>query len=482
MGMELKTLAFPALVLVLLTPATQGAGGPQPADTPALRRAHEVVDVINAQTRAEARSYVEKAVVPERREMLLGFLSGVQDMTRGVELHDTLNATPRAATVRLRSKLTGQWSNLEVLTGEQAPYWITGMTLGPDPGPSAPAGPKPETADIVREVDALVTTLSSADLFSGAVLLAKNGEILYAKAAGFANRDFAVPNRLDTKFNLGSMNKMFTSVAAAQLVEQGKLSFDDPLSKFLPDFPDPASARKIQIKHLLSHTSGLGSYFTPKFFDSSRARFRTVDEMMKELTTEETLQFEPGSKWRYSNTGMLVMGAVIEKVTGQSYFDYVREHIYKVAGMTNTDSYDLDLVNPNLAIGYDKEFTDAGPVFRNNLFVNVIRGGPAGGGYSTVEDLLKFDRALRENRLVGEPYVKLLLSPKPELSSETYGFGFIVDAKNHVAGHSGGFPGISANMEMFLDSGYTAIVLSNVGFGSVPVRQMLHDLLLAAQK
>ena len=126
-------------------------------------------------------------------------------------------------------------------------------------------------------------------------------------AFGEANKDFGVPNALDTKFNLGSMNKMFTAVTIGQLVEQGKLSYDDPLSKFLPDFPSAEAAKKVRIKHLLTHTSGLGSYFNDEFDRSSRARYRTVDEMLT-LAKGETLAFEPGTRWSYSNTGMLVLG------------------------------------------------------------------------------------------------------------------------------------------------------------------------------
>src|SRR5262249_55537043 len=207
------------------------------------------------------------------------------------------------------------------------------------------AKPAPRLTEdqIAGELDAFVSKLAGADVFSGAVLFAKDGRVIYKKAFGTANKDFNAPNRVDTKFNLGSMNKMFTSVAIAQLVERGKLSFDDPLSKFLPDFPSKEAAEKIKIKHLLSHTAGLGSYFNNKFMESSRARFRTVNDFM-ELAKEEKLQFEPGSKWSYSNTGMLVLGAVIEKATGQNYYDYIRENIYKPAGMINSDCYELDRV------------------------------------------------------------------------------------------------------------------------------------------
>ena len=141
-----------------------------------------------------------------------------------------------------------------------------------------------------------------------------------------------------------------------------------------------------------------------------------------EFAKKEDLQFEPGTKWGYSNTGMLVAGKVIEAATKQSYFDYVRDHIYKPAGMLNTDAYELDYVTPNLAVGYQREQTSSGPRWRNNIFMHVIRGGPAGGGYSTVEDLLRFDVALRSGKLVGKKYVDLLTTPKPELQSPAYGY------------------------------------------------------------
>jgi CubicO group peptidase (beta-lactamase class C family) len=319
--------------------------------------------------------------------------------------------------------------------------------------------------------------LAQADVFSGTVLLAKDGQVLYAGAFGEANKDFGAPNKLDTKFNLGSMNKMFTAVAIAQLIEQGKLSYDDPLSKFVPDFPSPSAAAKIRIKHLLTHTSGLGSYFNDEFDRSSRARYRTVDDMMQ-LAKGDSLAFEPGTRWSYSNTGMLVLGKVIEAVTKGSYFDYVRDHVAGPAGMTNTDAYELDRVNPNLAVGYQREFDDDGTRrYRNNLFQHVIRGGPAGGGYSTAEDLLHFAEALKAGKLVSPATFELLTTPKPELQSPQYGYGFGVDPRTGIVGHSGGFPGISSNLDIFKGTGYVAVVLSNYGGGSQPVVAKIRSLI-----
>lgn len=208
---------------------------------------------------------------------------------------------------------------------------------------------------------------------------------------------------------------------------------------------------------------------------------------MLELAKDEKPAFEPGEKWAYSNTGFLVLGKVIEKVTGQDYFDYVRKHICGPAGMTGSDCYELDRVNPNLAVGYQKEFDKAGKAsWRNNLFEHVIRGGPAGGGYSTAEDLLRFDRALRGGKLIGPEYVKQLLSAEPELNSPDYGFGFQIDKESRTAGHGGGFPGINSNLDMFLaasgEAEYTAVVLANYGGAAPPVMQRVRELVAAVRR
>lgn len=458
---------------------------PSATETPAARRAREIIQLVNAGSRAEARKYVAESYAPSflrgNPDPHVEFFSRAHDLTRGLELQGVQDAKPAEATLLVRNKLTGAYLNLLVRTESAEPFRIASIGLRVAQPPAGQKVGKLTPEQMAKELDALMAKVTEADVFSGAVLLAKDGKVIYKKAAGMANKDFNAPNRTDTKFNLGSMNKMFTSVAIAQLVERGKLAFDDPLSKFLPDFPDKESAEKIKIKHLLTHTAGLGSYFNQKFWESSRTRFRTVNEMM-ELAKGEKLQFEPGSRWQYSNTGMLVLGAVIEKASGQSYFDYIRENIYKVAGMINSDCYELDLVNPNLAVGYEKEYTDSGIRFRNNIFMHVMRGGPAGGGYSTVEDLLKFDVALRSNKLVGADYVKLLLAPKPELNSPDYGYGFFVNTTNRTVGHSGGFPGISSNLDMFLASGYTAIVMSNYGSGETSLRVKMEQMVLAAQE
>jgi CubicO group peptidase (beta-lactamase class C family) len=428
--------------LSVALPARPAAAAPD--DSPAARRVRELVDVINASDRAGSEKFVRENYGPEFLKMPmdahLGFLADAYGRTRGLEVESVDGKSPTEASATVRSKLTGERMDIIVQVEAEPPHRITGIGRRPAKArPGEGADRKLTEQQAVQELKAQVQKLADADAFSGVVLLAKDGKPILLSAWGEANKDFGAPNRADTKFNLGSMNKMFTAVATLQLVERGRLSLDDSLSKFLPDFPNKDAAEKIRVKHLLSHTSGLGSYFNQKFEESSRARWRTVDQML-ELAKDEKPQFEPGEKWAYSNTGFLVLGKVIEKVTGQDYYDYVRDNVYRPAGMTATDCYELDRVNPNLAVGYQGNFGKDGVVWRNNLFEHVIRGGPAGGGYSTAEDLLRFDRALRGGKLLGPQYVKMALSAKPDLKSSGYGFGFQIQQSQGtaVAGHGGG--------------------------------------------
>src|SRR5215207_4160321 len=426
------------------------------AQSPATKRAREVVAVINAATPAAIRAFVDSAFDDQMRGMPMrahvDFFMNQREQSGGLEWVEVQEEKAAETTALLKRKLTGELIAVVVRTNASAPYRIGGIGQRP-PRPKVAQAPARITTDaeLTTALGDYVNTLARADLFSGTVFLAKDGRRLYGMAFGEANKDFGVPNALDTKFNLGSMNKMFTAVTIAQLVEQGKLSYEDPLSKFVPDFPSADAAKKIRIKHLLSHTSGLGSYFNA--------------------------EFDRGTRWSYSNTGMLVLGKVIEVVTKQDYFDYVREHLYKPAGMMSTDAYQLDEVNKNLAVCYQREFGDDGTKrFRNNIFMHVIRGGPAGGGYSTAEDLVRFAESLKSGKLVSAATYELLTTPKPDVNSPEYGYGFGVNSQTGIVGHSGGFPGISSNLDIFKGSGYVAVVLSNYGGASQPVVEKIRAL------
>ena len=472
---RLMTLAVVVTGIAIVSPIR--------AQSPATQRAREVVTVINAATPATIRAFVDSAFDDQMRRLPMrahiDYFMGQREQSGGLEWVEVQDEKPGEITVLLKRKLTGEYAAMVVRTGSAAPYRIGGLGQRPPRPKVAQAPPRITTdADLTMALGDYVNTLARADLFSGTVYLAKDGKRLYGMAFGEANKDFSVPNALDTKFNLGSMNKMFTAATIAQLVEQGKLSYEDPLSKFV-DFPNAEAAKKIRIKHLLTHTSGLGSYFNDEFDRTSRARYRTVDEMLTPAKNE-TLAFEPGARWSYSNTGMLVLGKVIEVVTKQDYFTYVRDHLYKTAGMVNTDAYQLDEVNKNLAVGYQREFADDGTKrYKNNIFMHVIRGGPAGGGYSTAEDLVRFAESLKSGKVVSAATYELMTTPKPDVNSPAYGYGFGVGAESGIVGHSGGFPGISSNLDIFKGTGYVAVVMSNYGGGSQPVVEKIRTLVKA---
>src|SRR5438105_1994909 len=237
-----------ALLLALCPNGLRAQQNQSTLETPAGRRVAELIRLINSGDRAAARVYAKENYAPgffERAPMEahLNFISQLHDQTRGVEFHSIQEATPTEVTARVKNKLTGGWEALLVRVEADPPHRITGLGLR---RPKAPAEAQPAKklteAEMVRELDGFLQRLAEADVFSGAVLLAKNGQPLFKKAYGQASKDFNVPNRVDTKFNLGSMNKMFTAVAIAQLAAAGKLSLEDQLSKYLPDFPDKEAA------------------------------------------------------------------------------------------------------------------------------------------------------------------------------------------------------------------------------------------------
>jgi CubicO group peptidase (beta-lactamase class C family) len=414
-------------------------------------------------------------------EERVGRLARLHSMFGDLALRTVDSVAPAKASGVAQSARTEAWRRLAVFLDTAPPNRILRVGIFPADAPDAPTR-RLTDAEVVEQLRAYLERLTRREVFSGAVLLAKGGKPLFSGAYGEANKDFSVRNTVDTKFNLGSMNKMFTSVAVMQLVEAGKLSLDDTLGKFIPAGAMRADVlSKVRVKHLLTHTSGLGSYFSPRWDSLSRAMFRSVDDWMP-LVKEETLQFEPGTRWGYSNTGMLLLGKVIESASGKDYFDYVRERIFQPAGMTSTDSYELDRVTKNLAVGYEREVTTRGQLYRKNVFQHVIGGVPGVGGYSTVGDLTRFAVALQEGRLVSRDGVRLLTTPKPELGSPDYGFGFGIDAGGRIVGHSGGFPGISAQLDIYLTDDYTMAVLANYGGAAQPVIEKVRALLLAGRR
>lgn len=442
--------------------------------TPAGRQAAALLQVFNEGNGPKMRAFIQDhyakaALAQHPAQYHLGTFGELWDNTNGLTLQKVESSSERTIVLMAQDKLAGESVRLQVDVEAKKPHGILGVKVLPLGPPSSTSGPPLTDEEVAKAVQAYVEKLTAADAFSGTVLIARGDKPIYQGAFGLASRAFQVPNRLDTKFNLGSMNKMFTAVAIAQLVEAGKLSFEDTVGKILPDYPNKAVAEKVTVHQLLTHTSGLGSFFNDKYFEADKSRFREIKDFLP-LFVDEPPAFEPGTRWSYSNSGFILLGAIIEKASGQNYFDYVREHIYKPAGMTNSDSYELDRDPPNLAVGY----TGQGPGNQqsrrrdwNNLFLHVVKGGPAGGGFSTVEDLWRFSLALQGNKLLAAKYTELVttgkVQPHPESKEEKYAYGFFDEQVQgaHIIGHGGGFPGINSQLDIYLGKGYTVAVMSN---------------------
>lgn len=342
----------------------------------------------------------------------------------------------------------------------------------PPPDSSANTG-------IAHELQSYFDSLATENKLSGVLLVAKDGATVASKAVGVANKTTGAKIDLNTKFNLGSMNKMFTAVAIAQLAQAGRLSFTDTVGKHLPDYPNRAVADKVTLHHLLTHTSGLGMYWNEKFM-AQREKLLTV-ALHLPLFASDPFAFTPGERFQYSNSGYMVLGAIVEKASGQDYYGYVKEHIYKPGGMRDTGFYEPGKETPNLAIGYSKMSPDGKPLeeARDNTNLREVKGGPAGGGYSTAPDLVKFHQTLLSYKLLDKKHTELVITGKvdgPRGSRYGYGFGDINAGGKRSVGHNGGAPGIAANLEMYPDSGYTAVALMNTDPGTLmPIAKVIRE-------
>ena len=425
----------------------------------------EVVATINEGELVRIKRFVrERYGAPMLRgnsvEGNVDFLASVHEHKSPLELccYQLFDRVPENMGVAILHEIASDtWSSLQVQFDEDDKI-ISFMLVPTKPPKGFTTLEQLDDAGMAREFDAYLTELATDDEFAGVAMIARDGKPLFTKAYGLANREHELPNRTNTRFRLGSMNKMFTAVAIAQLVEQDKLLMDDPIGQHLPTgWIDPAIGSKVRIRHLLNHTSGLGDYLEP-VLDQALYKFSALEDY-KAVVAEEILAFEPGSDWAYSNTGFLLLGVIVANVSGEDYYKYVRRHIYEPAGMTDTEHYDHTRPTPRLADGY---WIYEGELRKNTLLL-APRGTSAGGGYSTVADLLAFDTALRSNKLLSAEMRDRLFTPDADRNSPGYGYGFMIGgvAPDREVGHGGSFPGTSTRLSIFLDSGYTFVALCN---------------------
>lgn len=314
--------------------------------------------------------------------------------------------------------------------------------------------------EIAEEYLNYVANLENHKVFSGAVLIARHGKILGMQAAGFSSREHKVPNTTETLFNVASLTKSWTAVAAARLIESGCLSLGSQVSQ-LVQIEGAEIDPRIEVRHLMSHTSGLGDYFGAAFDNTPKDQIRSIDDFLALATTFEP-SFTPGTDWAYSNIGMMLLGKIIAQISSGTYYDALTALVLKPAGMKNAFFPHLDEVNPGCACGYGHRWTDDGPVVINAQYSWAVRGAPDGCAFASLSDIWAFAEAFRSGRLVSKEMALEMTSAKPDLGSRDYGYGFALMPQRAIVGHSGGLIGASANLDMINEpDGWTVIVLAN---------------------
>ncbi len=451
--MRLK-LVFLQLLLGPLICAAQT----QIPDTPAAHQCSAWLESFNRGDRETYKAFLDK-----------NYPSGVQrldrdlefrQMTGGFDFKKVEESTPTKLVALVQERGSDQFGRLTLEVEAREPHRITSLELRAIPRPTDFALPRLSQRELIAAARKEMEKEFTSDRFAGAVLVLKDGKPVLSEAFGFADREQKIPNTLKTRFRIGSMNKMFTAVATLQLAQAGKLELNDPIGKYLTDYPNKDVASKVTIHQLLTHTGGTGDIFGPEF-EAHRLELRSLQDYVK-LYGQRELKFEPGSRWEYSNYGFVLLGAVIEKVSGQSYYDYVREHVYVPAGMTSTGSDPESQALPDRSIGYTK--MDAGSQLKPNTDTLPYRGTSAGGGYSTVEDLARFATAIEQNKLLNAHYTELLTTGKAGTPDNSYAYGF-GDRKingTRCFGHGGGAPGMNGDLEICPASGYVVAVLANM--------------------
>jgi D-alanyl-D-alanine carboxypeptidase len=430
------------------------------APEPAARKQFEAwLAAFNSGNRETLVEYLEKNS-PERAKDVDHIL-GFREMTGGFEFKKAETSTATEFKGLVKEKDSDQFAEVTFEVLEAEPHLVKNIELQACPTPAEFKTARMSESEVIAGVRKLAEERAAADKFSGAVAISKNGKTIFAQAYGLADREKKTPNTLQTQFRMGSMNKMFTATAILQLAQAGKLKLTDPLGKYLTDYPNQDVKTKVTIHHLLTHTGGTGDFFGPEF-DKHRLELKTLQDYVKLYGTRAP-EFEPGSRWEYSNYGFLLLGLVVEKASGQDYYAYVKEHIFEPAGMTLSDSLPEEEAVPGRSVGYTK--FDGGKTWKPNTDTLPYRGTSAGGGYTTVEDLERFASALLNHKLLDAEHTELLTTGHVDTPrGEKYAYGFMDDREDGVRwfGHGGGAPGMNGDLRIYPESGYAIAVLANL--------------------
>ncbi|WP_456313642.1 serine hydrolase [Pseudomonas shirazensis] len=319
--------------------------------------------------------------------------------------------------------------------------------------------------DKAKQIEQLLNQYNQYGLFNGSALVSENGKVILQKGYGSANMEWNIPNQPDTKFRLGSISKQFTALLIVKLAEEGKIKLDVPITTYLPDYPKE-TGDKITIHHLLTHTSGIPNYTSAPNFMNEKARNPYSPADFVKTFSNLPLEFKPGEKFAYSNSGYFLLGYIIEKITGKTYEQYLQETVFTPLKMVNSGYDHSDVILKNRAAGYEK----AGKKIVNASYIDMSIPYAAGSLYSTVEDLYLWDQGLYTNKLLSEKSMEPLFKPYIAQGDEAYGYGwFLKDATNaakekvKVVEHGGGINGFNTNISRVPSDKILIVLLNNTG-------------------
>jgi CubicO group peptidase (beta-lactamase class C family) len=389
------------------------------------------------------------------------------------------SSTDSSITATVWQDLVEGWGHLTITTELASPFGITSRQVGFLEPPSATLQVQGivTEAQIASELTRFIPKLVARDVFSGVVSVLHHGRPVFLREYGLAQRDPRIQNSVNTRFELASVSKMFTGVAIAQLVEQGKLSYQDTIAKLLTDYPNRSAGARLTVHHLLTHTSGLPEYLFTEAYRASKSRIRSPADYWP-FFANDTLEFAPGSQWSYSSSNYVLLGAIIERVSGTPFADYVQSRVFTPLGMAHT-SYVPD--REATAIPFTRFGADRRPDLQRYHAVERFadeRGSPAGGGFSTASDLQQFVNGLLTRRLISDKTFSEAVTPRVKAEDGDWSYGFQSHDWNGVRflGHNGFAEGTFNQVDFYPDLGYTVVVLSNVdmsGAGAIAYKLRL---------
>ncbi|WP_298238044.1 serine hydrolase [uncultured Algibacter sp.] len=328
------------------------------------------------------------------------------------------------------------------------------------------------------KIDELISKYTEYGKFNGSVLVANQGEVIYKKGFGMANMEWDIPNAPNTKHRLGSITKQFTAMLILQLAEAGKIDLQAPITKYLPNYPKE-SGDKITTHHLLTHTSGIPNYTSfPKFMQDESIKPYTPDEFIKKFQDKD-LDFAPGERFSYSNSGYFLLGVIAEKLSGKTYQELLHEKIFKPINMDNTGYDNHGDILKNRATGYEKN----GKNYRNSKYLDMSIPYAAGSMYSTTEDLYLWDQALYTNKLLSQEYMEMYFKPYvPAFGNSYYAYGWGVGYSKlgksndsiYTIGHGGGINGFNTNISRTPKDKSLVVLLNNTG--GAPLNQITQSI------